>query len=401
MILQMIYMFLVGFVNISVEGFFIERFINICRDRKIILNNLCIQNNTYLKVRIPKDDFVQIKNIAKKTKCKVKIERKVGLPFIINKYRKRKIFLIAIILIAIFIFIITKFVWNIEVVGNNTIPKEEIIELVNRYGIKIGELKNNINTKKICNLIMIDREDIAWLGITIKGTNVIINIKEASEIPEIIDRNEICDIVSNKDAIISKIIVQNGTARVKEGDIVKQGDLLVEGIMESEHMENRLVHSEATIYGKNYYTKSRKELFLQNNTIKSGKEEKRYEICINNFKLNFNKRLSKFENYDTINESKKIKIFSNYYFPLEIRKTTNFELKREEKNYQEEELKDKIISELKDEFEQEYSISKYDEENVKCFEEEIVENNGIYIKLTYELQEEIGTKVKRNLERNE
>ena len=248
---------------------------------------------------------------------------------------------------------------------------------------------------------MIDREDIAWLGITIKGTNVIINIKEASEIPEIIDRNEICDIVSNKDAIISKIIVQNGTARVKEGDIVKQGDLLVEGIMESEHMENRLVHSEATIYGKNYYTKSRKELFLQNNTIKSGKEEKRYEICINNFKLNFNKRLSKFENYDTINESKKIKIFSNYYFPLEIRKTTNFELKLEEKNYQEEELKDKIISELKDEFEQEYSISKYDEENVKCFEEEIVENNGIYIKLTYELQEEIGTKVKRNLERNE
>ena len=401
MILQMIYMFLVGFVNISVEGFFIERFINICRDRKIILNNLCIQNNTYLKVRIPKDDFVQIKNIAKKTKCKVKIERKVGLPFIINKYRKRKIFLIAIILIAIFIFIITKFVWNIEVVGNNTIPKEEIIELVNRYGIKIGELKNNINTKKICNLIMIDREDIAWLGITIKGTNVIINIKEASEIPEIIDRNEICDIVSNKDAIISKIIVQNGTARVKEGDIVKQGDLLVEGIMESEHMENRLVHSEATIYGKNYYTKSRKELFLQNNTIKSGKEEKRYEICINNFKLNFNKRLSKFENYDTINESKKIKIFSNYYFPLEIRKTTNFELKLEEKNYQEEELKDKIISELKDEFEQEYSISKYDEENVKCFEEQIVENNGIYIKLTYELQEEIGTKVKRNLERNE
>ena len=401
MILQMIYMFLVGFVNISVEGFFIERFINICRDRKIILNNLCIQNNTYLKVRIPKDDFVQIKNIAQKTKCKVKIERKVGLPFIINKYRKRKIFLIAIILIAIFIFIITKFVWNIEVVGNNTIPKEEIIEFVNRYGIKIGELKNNINTKKICNLIMIDREDIAWLGITIKGTNVIINIKEASEIPEIIDRNEICDIVSNKDAIISKIIVQNGTARVKEGDIVKQGDLLVEGIMESEQMENRLVHSEATIYGKNYYTKSRKELFLQNNTIKSGKEEKRYEICINNFKLNFNKRLSKFENYDTINESKKIKIFSNYYFPLEIRKTTNFELKREEKNYQEEELKDKIISELKDEFEQEYSISKYDEENVKCFEEEIVENNGIYIKLTYELQEEIGTKVKRNLERNE
>lgn len=394
MFFQVIYMFLVGFVNISVEGFFIERFINICKDRKIILNNLYIKNDTYLKVRILKNNFKEVKNIARKTKCKVKIERKIGLPFFIKRYRKRKIFLIAIIIIAIFIFTLTNFIWNIEVCGNTNISTDEILNIVSKYGIEVGKLKRNINIQKICNLIMIDREDIAWIGIQIKGTNVIINIKEASEIPEIIDKNEICDIVSNKKATISKIIVQSGTARVHEGDIVNEGDLLVEGIMENEHVDDRLVHSEAIIYGKNFFTKDKKELFVQNNTIKSGNRENKYEICINNFKLNFNKRVSKFKNYDTISKSKNIKFFNNYYFPLKIRKIEYLELVPEEKIYQEDDLKDKIILELKEEFEKEYNISSYGE-NAKCIIENKVENDGVYIKMTYELQEEIGTKVKK------
>ena len=127
MIFKIIYMFFAGYVNLSIEGFFVERFINICMNKKIVLQDLHRENNTYIKVKILKSDFKEIRHIAKKTKCKVKIEKKAGIPFYINKYRKRKIFVIAILVIAIFIFALTKFIWNIEVVGNEKISKEEII----------------------------------------------------------------------------------------------------------------------------------------------------------------------------------------------------------------------------------------------------------------------------------
>lgn len=59
-------------------------------------------------------------------------------------------------------------------------------------------------------------------GIHIKGTNVIIEIVEADKKPDIIDEKEYCNIITKSDGVITKINVQNGTALVKEGDVVKK-----------------------------------------------------------------------------------------------------------------------------------------------------------------------------------
>ena len=111
---------------------------------------------------------------------------------------------------------------GVEVTGNETIKSEEIIKQVNENGLKIGMPKYKINTKELINTIRLHRDDIAWIGIHIKGTNVTIEIVEADKKPDIIDENEYCNIISNKEGVITKVNVQNGTALVKEGDIVKK-----------------------------------------------------------------------------------------------------------------------------------------------------------------------------------
>jgi len=389
-------MFCAGYIDIKVEGFFIERFLNICRNKKIILQDLQREKSTYLKVKILKSDFKEIRHIAKITKCKVKIEKKSGIPFFINRYRKRKIFAIAVLVIAIFIFILTKFIWNIEVNGNKKIPDEEIIKLASEHGISVGKLKSNIDTEKISNKIRLKRDDLSWIGISIKGTNVIITLEEAIKAPEIIDKNEICDIIATEDAIISKIVVQSGTSRVEVGEEVKKGDLLVEGVMEGMYSGVREVHAEADILGKIYYEKEKKEYFIQNEKRATGNEEKKNEICINNFKINFNKRLLNFKNYDTISSSKKVKIFSNFYLPIEIKTTTYKEYENNQKNYSENELKDKIEKELDEQIELEYEVSKYEEKYIKRDVFTNVDKDGITVKLVYEIQKEIGTKKQKS-----
>ncbi len=396
MIFKLIYMFFVGSVTITVEGFFIERFLNICRNKKIFLENLFRENNTYIKLKILKSDFKDIKHIAKKTKCKVKIEKKSGMPFFINKYRKRKVFAVAVLVIAIFIFIITKFIWNIEIVGNENVSTEEIKKIVAEYGISEGKLKSNIDVQKISNQIRLNQDDFSWVGISIKGTNVIINVEESIKIPEVIDKNEVCNIVAKEDAVISKIVVQNGTARVKVGDEVKKGDLLVEGIMEGTYSENRTVHANANVLGKILYVKEKKEGFVQNEKIKTGKTEEKIEICINNFKINFNKGVSKFEKYDTITTNKKLKIFSDFYFPISLKKHTNVEYENVQKNYSDKELEEKILKALEEEMETEYEISKYEEKYKKKNVYTNVENDEMTVTLVYEIQKEIAEKQEIN-----
>ena len=395
MFIKLIYMFFSGYLNIIIEGFFIERFLNICTQKEIFLKDLHRENSTYIKVKILKSDFKEIRSIAKKTKCKVKIEKKFGLPFFINRYRKRKIFAIASIVIAIFIFIATKFVWNIEVIGNEKISIEDIKKLVAEYGIEEGKLKSGINTEKISNLIRLNREDLAWIGITIKGTNVIVTVEESIEIPEIIDEEKVCDIIAIEDSVISKIIVRNGTARVKVGDEVKKGDLLVEGVMEGVNTGIREVHADADIFGKKIYAKAAKEYFVQNEKIETGKREEKKEICINNFTINFNKRLSKFENYDTICTRKKIKILSNFCLPFEIKKTEYIEYKNEQKIFSNEELISKIEKRLEEELELEFEISKYEEKYKKRDVYTNIEEDGITVELVYEIKKKIGEKDER------
>lgn len=394
MIFKWIYIFFSGCVTVTVEGFFVERFINICRNNNIVLLDIVRENNTYLKIKILKSDFKEIRHIAKKTKCKIKISGKSGVPFFVNKYRKRKIFAVAILVIAIFIFISTKFIWNIEISGNEKISQEEITELIAEYGIKKGILKKNIDLDKISNSIRLERDDISWIGISLKGTNAIINVKEAIEIPEVIDKDEICNIVANQDAVISKIVVHSGTARVNVGDEVKKGDMLVEGVMEGAHLGVRNVHADANVTGLIYYEKEKKEEFMQTKKVETGNMEIKREFCINNFKINLNKKLSNFENYDTIYSNHRIKLFSNFYLPIEIRKIENREFKSELIQYTEGELKDKIEQELEEELENEYNISGY--ENKTKNTEVNLEQDGIRLKLIYEIKEEIGTKVKLN-----
>ena len=109
----------------------------------------------------------------------------------------------------------SNFVWNIDIEGEITIPKSEIIKDLKEEGLKVGMLKSKVDTNKVINNIRLKRDDISWIGISVKGTNAIVSIKESTKPPEIIDEKEYCNIVADKSGMITKINVQNGTANVK------------------------------------------------------------------------------------------------------------------------------------------------------------------------------------------
>ena len=154
-----------GYVDIVVEGYYIERFINICNTKQILLWNLKKDNDITLYASIEKKYFKNLRHIAKKTKCNVKIKKKKGLPFTLRKYKKRKIFIALLFILILTIILLSNFIWNIDVEGNVKIPKEEIISLAQKDGLSVGKLKGKIDENEIINKIRLERDDVAWVGI--------------------------------------------------------------------------------------------------------------------------------------------------------------------------------------------------------------------------------------------
>ena len=79
MLLKILFNYIIGYIRISIEGYYIERFINICRNDKIAIWNLKRDKNVKLELNIGIKDLRKIKKIARQTKCKVKILRKFCL----------------------------------------------------------------------------------------------------------------------------------------------------------------------------------------------------------------------------------------------------------------------------------------------------------------------------------
>ena len=379
MFIKIMLSYVLGYLKLSVEGYYIERFINICKNNKITIWNLKRNKEIelYLNVRI--SEFKKICEIAKKTKCKIKIKNKKGIPFLLHKYKKRKIFLILLILITCFIGFSSNFVWNVEIKEENGQKLENIEKDIENAGLKTGILKSKVKTKEIINNIRLQRKDVAWIGIELKGTNAIVKLVKADEKPEIIDENEYCSIISNKSGIITKISAQTGTANVKVGDIVKENDVLINGWMEGKFTGIRYVHAKGDVEAKVWHTKHKKILYNTTQTIETGNTEKKYEMKINNFKINFYKNLSKF------------KIFSDFYLPISFVKKINKEQEKVQKKYSLEEAKTIGIKELQEELDKEIENKEnIVNKNINTYEQE----DGVDIYVTYEVLENIGTNEK-------
>lgn len=391
MFIKVIISYIIGYVRIVVEGYYIERFINICTNNKIPIWNLKKNKNVSLFANVGIGDFKEICRIAKKTKCKVKIKKKKGLPFIFHKYKKRKIFLILLFIVIVLIMLSSNFVWNVDIVEENNQNLENIRQDIESAGLEIGKFKSSINTKEIINKIRLQRDDIAWMGIELKGTNAIVKIVKATNKPEIINEEEYCSIVSNKTGIITKINAQSGIANVKVGDTVKEGDVLINGWVEGKYTGIRYVHAKGEIQAKVWYTEYQKIPYNTTERIQTGNIENKYAIKFNNFKINLFKRLSKFEIYDTIETESKFRIFSDFYLPISIVKIENKEVNTQEKNYTVSEATNVGIQDLQAKLDE--KIENKDmivNKNINTYEN--VDSIDIYV--TYEVLENIGTNEK-------
>ena len=353
MLIKILLKYILGYVRITVEGYYIERFINICTTNKILIWNLKREKGVKLYFNVGIKDFYRVVKVAKKLKCKMKIQKKRGIPFVLNKYRKRKAFLVSLIIIIIAIYLSSNFVWNIEIQIEENLQLENIEQNISEAGLEIGKLKSKINIQEIVNKIRLERNDVSWIGISLEGTNAIVKVVKAKEAPQVINEEEYCNIIAKKGGVITEIIAQNGTAQVKVGDSVEQGQILIKGTMEGKYTGTRYVHSLGEAKAIVQYIKTEQFPLKQMQKIKNGNTEKKYGIKINNFQINFYKTLSKFKIYDTIKEEKKFRIFSNLYLPISVVKITNEELEEFSKEYTIEELTQKGTKQIEEEIEKE------------------------------------------------
>ena len=86
--------------------------------------------------------FYRLRPIARKTKVRVVISERYGLPFFLPHLQRRKAFLAGLVLTVMFWIISSMFVWDIQISGNCVITDDMIFQFLEQEGIQMGMRKS-------------------------------------------------------------------------------------------------------------------------------------------------------------------------------------------------------------------------------------------------------------------
>lgn len=234
MVLLRLLSFLMGHVSLVVRGEFLEKFVNMAASRGIYLWDITRLGNDKVRVKVRISDVRPLRHIARATKSCFKIVERKGLPFMLNRMKKRKLLAIGGVVFLVTLYFLSSFVWFIQVTGNDKLSDEDIKKIAAEAGLRPGVAKWDLDAKLVERTLREKIPSVAWAGVYVKGTRVTVEIAERKLVQEDPHRNEPAHIVAGKAGLIKEVLVLNGQAVVKEGDTVLPGSILISGEIKEE-----------------------------------------------------------------------------------------------------------------------------------------------------------------------
>ena len=232
---QIILSYLSGYVRIKISGKHAERFFTLCAFHNIRIWNLVSCDDWY-EGNISRKDFLRLRPVLRKSRASIRIIKKYGCLFWFRRHKKRKLFLGGCIASIFLLLFLSLRVWNIQIVGNVSCSDEQMIEYLDRSGIKYGTKKSDVNCKSLAAQIRNEFDAFSWVSTELKGTVLYIQVKEnpvsnilpiKTEYKE--NENASSSLYAMFDGTIRSIFVRNGVSLVAAGDEVKKGKILVSG----------------------------------------------------------------------------------------------------------------------------------------------------------------------------
>ena len=268
-----------GYLTITVSGRFCERFLNRCAEKGILLWDVRRISQNTIRCKIPVSAFRKLPPLVRKSGISVHINIKHGFPFFLKRYRKRKIALMGVFIFLAVVITFNQFVWDIEVIGNHKITKEQIVKVLNESGLKIGMPIYRIDQQELKKDALLSIPELAWLWVDKRGSRVVVDVREKIEVPEMFYADDYTNIIASRDALIESMTVRAGVPVVNIGDTVLAGTVLVTGkIPLPARQFDSYIRADAQIFARVWYEK--KDVFSKISTVRheTGNKNSQYTI---------------------------------------------------------------------------------------------------------------------------
>ena len=218
-----------GRVWVNAKGPHVERFINLCAQRGVVLSSASRVGLRSMAFCVDVNTFYLLRPIARSAGVRLRINKRSGMPFLRVFFRRRFMLPIGALLCVMVLIALSGRVWGINILCEQVALGHKAQQALYESGVHIGVQRAALDLLEIRQRIEKQLPEASFVGLRQRGVLLEMEVVPRYPEPQMIDRQTPCDIVARCDGVIVEITAMQGRALVKPGDAVVSGQVLIEG----------------------------------------------------------------------------------------------------------------------------------------------------------------------------
>lgn len=238
-----------GYRTLSTDEDHAARLLEVCRRRGIAYENFQSLPDGGISLRFSLRAARFLESLCGEYGIPVERRGEGGLPLLLRRLSRRLGLVVGFFLgLALFLAAQSVF-WDIRISGNETVSDHAIRQSLAACGLTVGTSIRGFEADVTENRVLLYDRRLAWLSVNRKGTVAYVEVREAAEPPEIPPETP-RDMVAAEGGVIEYIELESGNVRVKAGQTVGKGDILVSGIYDSTQLGVRVESAKAKVFAR-------------------------------------------------------------------------------------------------------------------------------------------------------
>lgn len=368
--------------SVCISGSNCLRVINALENKNIPIFDVVFGKNLIFKIK--QKHFKELESLTEIYGVNLLVQGQSGLDNLLKKIVVNLPYILACIICSVMLFISTQFVYHTQITCENSIYSNKVATLLKQNKIVGAVPKKSLNMKELEHLILTNINQVSFATCYIDGLTLKIHLI-ATDNPHIVEKQK--NLTSNYDAIITRIVVRNGTSKVQCGERVKSGDILIGGFHIADNTPTDGTETgdiyeceaDGEVYGKVYI---QKRFFLPKQAVsyvRTGAFKTISDLGFGKAMLLSHKK-TPYKHYEKmVNISKMYNIL-----PFTIKNYTYYELKKvtiDQKTY---------VEQLKQEFNKQLINTLNSEAKILSKDYQIKIVDGVsYLDINYEIEQRI------------
>ena len=293
-----------GRITVEIKLLNPDRILNIFWNRNINIYKINKKNISTMRLDIDYINYDEVCEVIKALGGKITIVKRKGTIFWLRSLKGKISLVVGLLVFLGVIFLLSNYIWAIDINVQENISPFEIRQQLKEIGIKPGLPKNHIVVEDIEKKLENANSEILWLRVRVEGSTLNVTIEEKIN-PPTEWSGQYGNLVATEDGEVVKVYTYAGRPAVKQEQMIKKGDVLIEGIDGKEGQEY-IIPPRGMVIANTFHEKTMQLKLTGTRLERSGDKETEYYISLFGKKIYLKKAIKDFKEYDRIEKSGKI-----------------------------------------------------------------------------------------------